>query len=41
LVRRTYDRVGVYQARLAFKWFKVVPDERSVNEENEYWKGRK
>ena len=41
LVRGTYHRVGVYQARLAFKWFKVVPDERSLKEENEYWTGRK
>lgn len=37
LVRETYDCVATYKARLAFKWFKVVPDERSINEENEHW----
>lgn len=37
LVRGTYARVAVTKSRLAFKWFKVVSDERSVREENEFW----
>ncbi len=40
LVRGSYDRVRVYKARLAFKWFTVVPDERSVEEEDQYWKDK-
>jgi hypothetical protein len=28
LVNSTYQLVDVRKARLAFKWFKVVPDER-------------
>lgn len=30
LVTKTYDSVAVIKARLAFKWFAVVPDERSL-----------
>jgi len=37
LVRGAYGRVPVTKARLAFKWFNVVYDERSVKEENSYW----
>jgi hypothetical protein len=40
LVHSAYDRVTVYKSRLAFKWFSVVPDERSVREENAYWEAR-
>jgi hypothetical protein len=40
LVRANYVRVPVYKARLAFKWFDVVPDERSVKEEKAYWEER-
>ena len=41
LVRGTYGRVSVAKARLAFKWFKVVYDERSVKEENAYWSSKR
>ncbi|MEE8387309.1 MAG: hypothetical protein V3R65_01935 [Acidiferrobacterales bacterium] len=37
LVHSTYDGAAVIKARLAFKWFSVVPDERSVREENKIW----
>lgn len=37
LVHSTYEYVSVVKARLAFKWFSVVPDERSVRAENAYW----
>jgi hypothetical protein len=37
LVHSTYDSVSVVKARLAFKWFSVVADERSVEVENAYW----
>lgn len=40
LVRSAYPGVSVIKARLAFKWFKVVPDERSVREENAYRESR-
>lgn len=30
LVAKTYDSVTVIKARLAFKWFAVVTDERSI-----------
>jgi Protein of unknown function (DUF2971) len=42
LVHSTYDYASVVKARLAFKWFSVVADERSVRVENAYWeeKGR-
>ena len=35
-VRSAYDSASVTRARLAFKWFKVVHDERSVKEEKAY-----
>lgn len=37
LVHSTYEYVPVVKARLAFKWFSVVADERSVRAENAYW----
>lgn len=37
LVHSLYSDVTVIKARLAFKWFEVVPDERSVRDENTYW----
>lgn len=37
LVHSVYEQVAVIKARLAFKWFDVVPDERSVRIENKYW----
>jgi hypothetical protein len=37
LVHSVYERVPVIKARLAFKWFDVVADERSVRAENSYW----
>ena len=40
LVHSTYEYVSVVKARLAFKWFSVVPDERSVRAENAYWEQR-
>ncbi len=40
LVHSTYEYVSVVKARLAFKWFSVVPDERSVRKENAYWEHR-
>ena len=40
LVHSMYERVPVIKARLAFKWFQVVPDERSVRAENTYWEKR-
>ena len=39
LVRSTYDDVTVIKSRLAYKWFSVVADEQSVNDENAYWEG--
>jgi hypothetical protein len=40
LVHSTYEYVSVVKARLAFKWFSVVLDERSVRAENAYWDQR-
>jgi len=40
LVHSVYDHVPVIKARLAFKWFDVVADERSVRAENTYWEQR-
>jgi len=40
LVHSVYERVPVIKARLAFKWFDVVADERSVRTENAYWQQR-
>lgn len=40
LVHSVYERVPVIKARLAFKWFDVVHDERSVRAENTYWEKR-
>ncbi len=37
LVRGSHNVVHVLKSRLAFKWFQVVPDERSMKEENAYW----
>lgn len=37
LVHSVYEYVAVIRARLAFKYFDVVADEESVNEENAYW----
>jgi hypothetical protein len=37
VVHSLYDDVTVIKARLAFKWFEVVPDEDSVRAENAYW----
>lgn len=37
LVHSVYERVAVIKARLAFKYFEVVPDEQSVKIENAYW----
>jgi hypothetical protein len=37
LVHSVYEHVPVIKARLAFKWFDVVADERSVRAENAYW----
>lgn len=40
LVHSLYDHVPVIKARLAFKWFDVVADERAVRAENAYWEQR-
>jgi Protein of unknown function (DUF2971) len=40
LVHSVYEHVRVIKARLAFKWFDVVADERSVRAENAYWEQR-
>jgi hypothetical protein len=41
LARDTYQPgINVIKARLAFKWFSVVPQEQSVTEDYEYWKER-
>src|SRR6266571_6404666 len=37
LAHSVYDQVSVIKSRLAFKWFDVVADERSVRAENAYW----
>jgi len=37
LVHSTYEGTAVIKARLAYKWFTVAQDEKSVQEENEYW----
>lgn len=36
-VRLAYQSVSVIKARLAFKWFRVVRDERSVKDDRAYW----